>query len=275
MKKDIKIIGLDLDGTLYNSKKEITPHTMDVLQRAADRGILIMPTTGRPFTGFPDVLEKMPFARYALTSNGAAIYNVETKQPVYQNLIPVENALQLMQEMAKLDVMVDVYMNGYGYSDRIQLENAEHYHSSAHMVQYMRKTRIRSDNLPGDVAAAGAGVEKIVLFFPDPALRKEVWAKLEQEGKFKITYAVDYNLELNHCTANKGDALVQFGASIGIRKDQIMTCGDGGNDRDLVGKVGFGVAMGNAVDEIKQLASFISRTNDEDGVAYAIEEFVL
>ena len=83
MKKDIRVIALDLDGTLFNSQKEVSQHTKDVLEECSRRGIIVMPATGRPATGFPHVLEAVPSFRYALTSNGALVYDYVEKKGIY------------------------------------------------------------------------------------------------------------------------------------------------------------------------------------------------
>ena len=95
MQPKIRLIALDLDGTLMNRKKEITARTRAVIREATEAGILVMPATGRPATGFPDVLEAIPECRYALTSNGALVYDFREAKPIYEDLISVENGLFL------------------------------------------------------------------------------------------------------------------------------------------------------------------------------------
>ena len=119
-------------------------------------------------------------------------------------------------------------------------------------------------------------VDKLQALFRDTETRdlamKEVKEKVQGAA---VTSALGNNIEANGEDAQKGIALLKLGEILGIKKDEIMAFGDGSNDMDMIRRVGFGVAMENGIDEIKEAADYITVTNDEHGVAKAIEKFVL
>lgn len=275
MNNPIKLIALDLDGTLLNNKKQITPRTQEALRRCHERGILCMPATGRPATGFPDIAAQMPGFRYALTSNGALVYDYTDKRAVYEDLLSIEHTLEILEFAKNYDVMTDIYTNGNGYSTRANLANVGHYFFAPGMIEYVLKTRIPVDDMREFVLANNRPVEKIVLFFGDLSLQAILEKDLKRFPYLRVTDALENNLELNNVTANKGASLLRFGEMMGIRREETMACGDGRNDCDMVAAAGIGVGMENACDELKAVADVITTSNEDDGVARAIEKYAL
>ena len=105
--------------------------------------------------------------------------------------------------------------------------------------------------------------------------KEEALEELNTLSGIVVTAAMDNNLEINKEGTNKGLGLLQLGKSLGISREEIMACGDGGNDVEMLKEVGFAVAMANGSDPVKKAADFVTVSNDEDGVAKAIERFVL
>ncbi|MEA4824513.1 MAG: Cof-type HAD-IIB family hydrolase [Clostridiaceae bacterium] len=275
MENKIRLIAVDLDGTLLNRKKEISARTKAALAACAERGIIVMPATGRPATGFPYVAAEMPGFRYALTSNGALVYDFQEKKAIFEDLLSVENTLRVIDFAADYDLMVDVYTDGNGYSEQRNLDNIRHFFFAEGMIEYVLKTRIPVENMRDFVISRGRPVEKIVLFLSDVSFKPELEKLLEVFPFLKVTDALENNLELNNVTANKGASLLRFGEAFGIAREQIMAFGDGRNDCDMIRAAGIGVAMANACAELKACADMETLSNEEDGVAVAIEQYAL
>ncbi len=144
------------------------------------------------------------------------------------------------------------------------------------MIEYMRTTRRRVPDVEAMFHEKKMAVDKLQALFRDTETRdlamKEVKEKVQGAA---VTSALGNNIEANGEDAQKGIALLKLGEILGIKKDEIMAFGDGSNDMDMIRRVGFGVAMENGIDEIKEAADYITVTNDEHGVAKAIEKFVL
>ena len=112
--KKIKMIGLDLDGTLLNDKKELTSHTREILTRAIDQGVTVLVATGRPVTGIPEVLRNFPGMRYALTSNGGRILDLQEDKVLYANMLSYEMGAAILKIFGDSDTRRELYFDGRG-----------------------------------------------------------------------------------------------------------------------------------------------------------------
>ena len=276
MRRNIKMIGFDLDGTLLNSNKEISDYTRDVMREAVKQGVIILPATGRPLTGIPKPVMALPGIRYAVTANGARVVDVQEDKVLHEALLPYEKGKELLEIFAKYDTYREVYYEGFGYATADMVEHIEEYMPIKPMIEYMRTTRRRVPDVEAMFHEKKMAVDKLQALFRDTETRdlamKEVKEKVQGAA---VTSALGNNIEANGEDAQKGIALLKLGEILGIKKDEIMAFGDGSNDMDMIRRVGFGVAMENGIDEIKEAADYITVTNDEHGVAKAIEKFVL
>ncbi len=271
----IKMIGLDLDGTLLTDKKEITPRTWQAIREALDQGVVVLVATGRPWMGIPEELREFPGMRYALTSNGARIVETATGKVLEEHLLSAEAAKKALEICGKYDTLQEVYFDGQGYAQADKMAHVEKYHKNPNMWEYMRKTRIPVDDITALVECENRGLDKTQALFADMDERREAWRELEAEGDLELVGSLKYNIEINAKGVNKGNGLVSLGRMLGIGREEIMACGDGDNDTIMLQKVGFGVAMANAEEQVKKASDYITLSNEEEGVADAIEKFVL
>lgn len=275
MKYKIKMIGLDLDGTLLTEKKELLPYTKRVLDEAVGRGIIVLAATGRPFTGIPEELRFYPGIRYALTSNGARVMDIQENKVMIENLLPIEKAKKALETLAKYDTLQEVYFDGQGYADAEKMKNIGRYHHNPYMWEYLLTTRKAVPDIMELVNGQNRDMDKIQGLFADMCERQAAWAELEQQEGLSLVGSLGYNIEINASGVNKGTALIELGRMLGIAREEIMACGDGDNDAEMLKAAGFGVAMGNAIDKVKESADYITVSNDEQGAAKAIERFAL
>ena len=275
MKYKIKMIGLDLDGTLLTDRKMITPRTREVLEQAIKEGVVVLVATGRPWMGVPEELREFPGMRYALTSNGARVLDVQKQCMVEEHLLPVESAKKTLEICGKYDTLQEIYFDGQGYAPADKMAQVERYHKNPNMWEYMRRTRIPVEDIQELLERENRGVDKVQALFADMDERQRAWEELAKERDLELVGSLKYNIEINAAGVNKGTGLVNLGRKLGIRREEIMACGDGDNDTVMLREVGFGVAMGNAEEQVKEAADYITLTNEEEGVAEAIERFVL
>lgn len=275
MKKEIKIIALDLDGTTFTNDKKITGHTKDVIEKAIEQGVYVLPCTGRQLSGLPEEFLSIKGVKYAITSNGASIVELETQKTIYTNYIPYETAADTMQKLLKENILSDIYINGLCYIEERLVGRFPEFIPNSEMKTYFLKTRRPVKNLSDFIRRNQLDAEKIHLLFNDMDLKEKLKKEYSKNTHFLATSAVPFNLELNHKTADKGNALLALADILEIPHEQTMACGDSFNDEAMLRKAGFSVAMGNADPEIRNICDFVTKTNEEDGVAYAIEEFVL
>lgn len=270
----IKLIALDMDGTLLNSKKEISEHTYDVLKKAIEKGIYIVPATGRAINGLPDFFQNLDI-KYGIFCNGASCYDLEKKELIAKTHFTIEEAISLLKIGEKYDVCMDVYAGGCGYSEAKYLDHFDHYTKDPGIQLLIRSTRKRLEEpLEKFLRRTQTSVEKVNLFFCNLEEREVARQEFLKTDITMPVSALYNNLELSKLGSSKGNALMQIANYLEIKKEEVMACGDGGNDLSMIEAAGIGVAMENAMPEIKEAADFITTSNNNEGVANAIEKFV-
>lgn len=272
-KRDIRLIGLDLDGTTLTTDKKLTPHTKEVLEACIRQGIEVLPATGRVWSGIPEELMKMEGVHYVISSNGAAVVELATGKAVYTNGIAWDRALEVFDILERYDTFYDAYAEGNGWCEARFYENLNDYGIEPLIQRLVKSSRTCIEDLREWVKEHKSPIEKINMFFRDEEKRQQAFRELSEIPDLAVTCSLTNNLEINHCTCNKGDALQNLGKILGISMEQIMACGDGNNDLEMVRNAGVGVAMENGEDSVKEAADYVTVTNDEEGVARAIELF--
>lgn len=277
----IRIIALDLDGTLLDSEKRLSSRNRDALARAAAAGILIVPTTGRFFGMMPPAVRDLPFVRYAITINGAQVYDRAADEAIVREEIPLETALAVMAVLDGHDVIYDCYRQNWGWMTEALQAKAADYAPDAHYLRMVREFRRPVPELKAHLRATAADgdVQKIMLFARRgdgaqgtlDAIRREVASRFPA---VTVTTSTPGSLEINVASAHKGNALRRFAERLGFALGNCMAFGDGLNDLTMVGQAGLGIAMENAAPEVKRAAKYVTLSNDDDGVAEGIEKWI-
>lgn len=270
----IKLIAFDLDDTLLNSKKDVTPQTLRVLEHAANNGIELVPATGRFWDAVPEIVRSMKFINYAITLNGAEIFDVRTSQSLAKFLIPLGRAMTIAHVLDDLPVIYDCVIDGFGWMKREHYDRRAEFASSAWQLEALTKFRRPVEDIYETLRAKNMGVQKIQPFFRDNELRKTLLSALPVVFPQNIfSTSVPNNIEINDIHANKGDALKFLAGYLNINVGSTMAFGDGLNDTYMLEAAGLGVAMGNACDELLEVADYVTNSCDDDGVAEGIKHF--
>lgn len=271
---NIRLIGLDLDGTVFDSHKRITPRTRAAIAAACALGAAVLPVTGRPRSGLPEEFLSIPGVKYAITSNGAVVSEPATGRVLARSPLALEHALWALDRAEELGALTDVYIDGRAYTKAATFQ-ALLQAAPANMKAYFRATRTPVEDQRGWLARQKAPVEKLTMLFTSESVRQKAWALFRDSGRFEATSSLSNNLELNGRGVDKGKALLALAAQLGLAQSQVMACGDSTNDLAMLGAAGLSVAMGNACPQVLKAARVRTATNDEDGVALAIERYVL
>ena len=271
---DIRLITLDLDGTLLNSKKELSPENAAALQWAADQGIEIVPTTGRFFGGMPEVIRSLPYLHYAITINGAQVYDVRNDTGIAKAEIPVERAVALMTYLDQFPVIYDCFMDNWGWMTRSLQEQADDFAPNEHYAKMLKELRTPVEELKAFLTERGHDIQKSQFFAKDLELRARMMKEIpELFPELIVSSAVVNNVEINDKNAHKGNAIRQLAAHLGLDMSQVLAFGDGSNDITMLQEAGIGVCMENGLDSVKAVSDYITDSCDEDGVAKAIYHF--
>ena len=276
MKPKIKMIGFDLDGTLLTDQKELGEYTVQILKRAVEEGIVILPITGRPLCGLPEEVTGLPGLRYAITANGARILDLKNAAVLKEQLVSVETAEKILDILGNYDSLREIYYDGTGYAEREKLEQIDHFFEEGPMAEYVRSTRQPVENLMDKFRKESREVDKVQGVFADLGEREAALDEIRKLEGVTITGALHNNIEVNAAGVDKGNALLWLAQYLGIAPEETMAFGDGNNDITLLEKAGTGVAMKNGIEEVKHAADRITeKTNDEEGAAKFIETYVL
>lgn len=271
---EIKLIALDLDGTLLDSQKRLSYKNEKVLKECIRQGIWVVPCTGRIWNGVPEFLRDFPGIRYAITTNGAIIEDVAEGIVLDERKMSCELALDVLQMARQFHTMYDAYVGGRAFGEERFMDHMDDYGIEPLIQKMVRSTREIVPDVWKTVKDLTQPVEKVNYFFGDMAERARAREALNARGDVIVTSSISNNLEINALGATKGEGILRLAAHLGLEPEQTMGFGDGGNDVTMMQMAGIGVAMGNAKDSLKEIADHVTLTNDEDGVAVAIERLI-
>lgn len=272
---EIKLIALDLDGTLLDSQKRLSSRNESVLKECIRRGIAVVPCTGRIWFGVPEVVRNFPGIRYAITTNGAVIEDVIEHKILDEQKLSCKLTLEILELAKQFHTMYDVYAGGKAFGEARFIEHMDEYGISPILQKMVLETRQIVPDVMEQVRMINQPSEKVNYFFGDEEERFKARQALQARGDVIVSSSFSNNLEINAQGATKGEAILRLAKHLGLAPEQTMGFGDGENDVTMIRMAGIGVAMGNALESLKEDADYVTCTNDEDGVAAAIEKLVL
>ena len=265
-----KLIVLDLDGTLTNSKKEITPRNREVLIRAQEQGIRLVLASGRPTYGIVPLANELrlnEFDGFILSYNGGEIINWETEELIYDNVLP-NDIIPILYECARARHLSILTYDGA----EIITENSQDPY--VQKEAFLNKMAVRETNdFLTDITLPVA--KCLIVGDPKELIQAESELCIRLQGRINVFRSEPYFLELVPQGIDKALSLDILLKEIGVAREEIIAIGDGFNDLSMIKYAGMGIAMGNAQAPVRKAADFITLTNEEDGVAFAIEKFVL
>lgn len=275
---DIKLIALDLDGTLLREDHmTLSPENCAALTEMAGRGIEIVVATGRSLSAVAPAVMALPFIRYFITCNGSVITDREGDILASAPLAPA-TAEDLLTHLARDDsYALQLYANGKMFISRAQWDDRERLALPEFHIRVLQEhPECVVEDLKEILRQPDITVEKVNLPYLPPEKRGAIrrWVQETYQGAVRIVSTLHYNLELNDRRACKGEALLQICDLLGLSPNETMAFGDGENDIELLQNAGIGIAMGNADPEVKTAADWVTLTNEESGVAYGIRHFL-
>jgi len=264
-----KIIVLDLDGTLMSSKNEILPETKEALIQIQKKGIKVVLASGRPTFGLLKIVKELrldEFGGYTLSFNGARIINVQTGEMIYDKSLTPEVCHQLYDLSREFKVNIMAYEEDTIITtdddDYIQIE------SRINGMSIRRVNHFKQAVTANSVKCLATGEPKHIA-----NVEKKIKARLGNQ--LSICRSMPYFLEFMPQNINKAYSLQKLLNHLNLDKSQLIACGDGYNDLSMVEFAGLGVAMANAVDEVKARANYLTASNDDNGIVQVIDKFIL
>lgn len=262
----IQLIALDLDGTLLNSQHQLTPRTARAIQQAIAEGVQVVIATGKTYASVRPVVEQLGLTSPAVCVQGLVLHNPDGSVRSTQALDPA--LVRHVAEFAEAGNHVVVAYSGL----RILIRE---WHSFAEVL--VAHDEPVPEVVGSLVPLAGQIPINKFIFYNDPdsvsTLREELAAHVD--GQATLVQPLPELLEVLPLGTGKGAGLARLLAELGIDPQHVLAAGDGENDADMLRLAGIGVAMGNAMQAAKDAADVVVASNDEDGVAEAIERYVL
>lgn len=265
-----RLLVLDLDGTLTNSKKEIPQRNLDTLIRAQEEGLRIVLASGRPTFGITPLAKQLQldrFGGYILSFNGGQIIDCKTNEVICETVLDTAH-YDYLYEMGNTDEFKIVsYEDDYIVTEDIENEYIR-YEAFLNKMPLKEVTNFRAHfdyPLP----------KCLVVGEPSKLAELEDVMRNHLEGHMSVYRSEPFFLELLPLGIDKAKSLAVLLDKIGMKREEMMACGDGFNDLSMIQYAGLGVAMANAQDVVKEAADHITVSNEECGVAQVVEEFYL
>jgi Cof subfamily protein (haloacid dehalogenase superfamily) len=262
----IKLIAVDLDDTLLDSKLAVSPRACEAIRKAVAKGVTVTIATGRMYSSALVYAKQLKLDVPLITYNGGLIKSCLSGEILMHRPIERQDALDVLALFKERDWYIQTYMNDELYVKE-QDEYAAYYSRFSGRPAIAVGNKLFDAELPPTKMLSMSSKEGI----------KDIYNTVKEQFGDKLTLAISKPtfMEITHPLANKGRALAFLADKLQIKQEEVMAIGDSGNDLDMITYAGWGVAMGNASDAVKAAAKLETLTNDADGVAEAIEKYVL
>lgn len=283
----IKLIASDMDGTLLNKQMQISSENISAIKEAQAKGIEFLVATGRAPSESQGILAKAGLHTGFINLNGAMVFNTAGKLIVNEP-IPKEESFKINKLLKDSGFYFEIVGADHVYSDsrlrrianfsdllvdlnkKLTFKKAVSFAAGSDEIMKIKYVPDFKDLLKKPSFEA----MKFVAFLPDgPKVFNHIREEIKKIGDLIVTASSSTNIEINNIKAQKGIALMDYAKLQGYQPNEVMAIGDNLNDESMIRMAGIGVAMENAAPEIKKIANFITKTNNENGVAYAIRHF--
>ena len=274
----IKAILMDMDGTLLGkSQVAVSVRNMRAVQKAIDKGIHVIPCTGRVYDMLPPQLLTQTGLRYFVTSHGARAYDAVSGESLFTDLIPANRSAELLRMLEGKGLYNEIAADTTIFFEKAVSDNFDMKVVPEHHIWYVRDNCFTAVDSPAEhFLANNIGIEKMNIYGIPAELQQEIYDSLTATGYIKHTRpGAGANLEFSNYTLNKLNATDAILRELGISYDETLAIGDSSSDLEIIKACGLGIAMGNAPDNIKAAANDVTAKNTEDGLALAFEKYVL
>ena len=272
------IIAVDMDGTLLNSENKISERNRNVLQRLIDDGHYVVPATGRTRELIPQEFSVLRGVKWGIVENGCVVWDYDKNEMIWRKTMPKGMVSKILKDVENSDAkgwIAEAYANGIAYSDA----DARDYVASVADKDLLEKTfvdyflsrhvYVRDFYHQKDILDQA---EKINIYFDDMETSRALREKWKDLDDVAVTTSISGNAEFNAAGVDKGVGLAMLRTKLGVDRMHVIAFGDNENDLEMLEAVGCGVLMGNAPSELQKHFSFVTKSNDQDGIFQAFKE---
>jgi len=262
-----KLVALDMDGTMLNGDRELSDRVKLAIQQVRKKGVKVVLSSGRNFNGIKRFIDKLGLDELVMNLNGALVYDSSGENLVFSESIDSKACKSVIEICEECGAFVILFIGKEAYVDKYTKE-AEFFenHDKVKVTPVGMLSKFYTNQPAAKLMMVGENVEL-------QRIRTKIQSSLGD--KTNVAFSLPYFLEVYSSKISKGLMLQKVAEYYGIKTEEVIAMGDGENDLSMIEYAGLGIAMGNAMESVKKRADFITKSNTEDGVAYALEKFIL
>ena len=269
------MIALDLDGTTFNSAGGISERTVKAIEAASEMGVHVVISTGRAYTSLPDHIKSVKGIGYAITSNGAHVNLLESGEAIYNDYLDPDAVAEIARVREETGADLEIFIKGQAYTNESYYNEVKEHGCEYRNADYVLWSRRPAADVTSMMLEHRDEIENVNFIYSTLERLEEARPEVEAIKNATITSSFPNNLEVGGPNTSKKTALLYLMDRLGVTPDELMCCGDAPNDIQMAELAAIGVAVDNAWGGLKDHADYITASNDDDGVAKAIEKFVL
>lgn len=287
-----KLVAIDLDGTMLNQYGVVTQNTKETIQKVQENGTEVIIASGRPLDSIKSIAKEIKSEKYFISGNGAIIYDVANNEIIYENILKKQKALDIIRICEENSIYYNIYTEKEIIAKSLQC-NVLYYHKENAYKEDEDKTHINIvENVYDYIADREVKIVKITICDSNKMIFNSIMRKLKEveeievlevshmsrktirQGTEEIPIEYFYT-EISAKNVDKWNAIEFLKEKMQIKTEEIVAIGDNVNDKKMIEKAGLGIAMGQSTPEIKEIAKMVTASNNEEGVAQALNTIIL
>lgn len=271
---DIRLIAIDMDGTWLRPDCSISPKTREVVQRAIDAGYYIVPATGRSYRNAASVLQDFRGLSYFINANGSIVVDAQTEKTIHAQTIPHQTVREIYDLASRYELFIELYEGLDAYVDTFGIQ---YLYKTGLMRSYcdqLLSTAVELDELDSFIADPSRKIGKIHIVCLNVDQKSQLKRQIDALGSVNPLSVIPINLEIVQGNWGKADGLRRLTEHLHLTAENVLAIGDSDNDLDMLQWAGISVAMGNGNQHAKNVADYVTASNNDDGVAEALLRFL-
>lgn len=276
-----KMLVADMDNTLLNKEKKVSERNRSALSKAMEKGVKIVIATGRVYTSARVYARLLGLNTPIIASNGAVIREADFKSPghtekvIYKKLLPPEAVIEMLRLSKKYDIFCHFFTEDTIYADKLVNISLRYTNWNKYLGEEDKVKVIIADDLEKEIQESKPEILKASIVDSDNDKINSIRREILKTGIVSVSQSMKNNIEVMDKDVSKGSAVRILSEMLQIKREEIIAIGDNENDISMIEYAGLGIAMGNAEESLKNAADYITGDYEEDGVAQAIEKFIL
>lgn len=271
----IKLIAIDMDGTWLKNDCSISERNKAAIEAAVDKGYLVVPCTGRSFRNSKVVLQEFNNLKYFINANGSTVTDADSEELVYAETMPYETARAVYDMVNQYESFAEIYEGLDAHVDAYGREFLLRAGLSSSYVNQLLSTNIEHACLDDFMDDPERKVCKFHIVCSSADLKNQLYRKMKTLEHVYPVSVFSLNLEIVNGKWSKAHGLQKLTEYLGLKQEEVMAIGDSDNDLDMLNWAGTSVGMGNANKHVKEVVDYVTLSNEEDGVAHALEKYLL